>query len=77
MVPLRARRKTLLILAIAFLAAVAAAMLPDDPYQRWQLLDGTIQKNARWIYERTNFDPDPDRRGHPWPLPLGGGRRQP
>ncbi len=59
MVPLRARRKTLLILAIAFLAAVAASMLPDDPYQRWQLLDGTIQKNARWIYERTTFDPTP------------------
>jgi len=57
--PLRARRKTLLILAIAFLTAVAAAMLPDDPYQRWQLLDGTIQKNVRWIYERTNFDPTP------------------
>ncbi|HLX99438.1 MAG TPA: hypothetical protein VKR62_12125 [Roseiarcus sp.] len=59
MLQLNARRKTLLILGIAFLAAVAAALLPDDPYQRWQLLDGTIQKNARWIYERTNFDPTP------------------
>ena len=59
MLPLRARRKTFLILAIAFLVAVAAALLPDDPYQRWQLLDGTIQKNARWIYERANFDPAP------------------
>ena len=39
--------------------AVVAALLPDDPYQRWQLLDGTIQKNVRWIYERTNFDPTP------------------
>jgi hypothetical protein len=57
--PLRARRKTLTILAIALVAAVVAALLPDDPYQRWQLLDGTIQKNARWIYERTNFDPTP------------------
>jgi hypothetical protein len=56
---LRARRKTFAILAIAFLAAALAAALPDDPYQRWQLLDGTIQRNVRWIYERTNFDPTP------------------
>jgi hypothetical protein len=56
---LRARRKTFQILAIAFLAAAVAAMLPDDPYQRWQLLDGTIHKNARWIYERSNFDSTP------------------
>jgi hypothetical protein len=57
--PLSARRKTFTILAIAFLAAVVAALLPTDPYQRWQLLDGTIMKNVRWIYERTNFDPTP------------------
>jgi hypothetical protein len=56
---LRAGRKTFFILAIAFLSAVAAALLPDNPYQRWQLLDGTIEKNVRWIYERTNFDPTP------------------
>ena len=59
MLQLRAGRKTLFILAIAFLFAVAAALLPDNPYQRWQLLDGTIEKNVRWIYERTNFDPTP------------------
>jgi hypothetical protein len=56
---LRARRKTFQILALAFLTAVAAALLPDNSYQRWQLLDGTIHKNARWIYERTNFDSTP------------------
>jgi hypothetical protein len=56
---LRARRKTFTILAIASLVAAVAAMLPDDPYQRWQLLDGTIHKNARWIYERSNFDSTP------------------
>jgi hypothetical protein len=56
---LRACRKTFYILAFAFLTAVVAALLPDDPYQRWQLLDGTIHKNARWIYERTNFDSTP------------------
>lgn len=59
MLQLHARRKTFCILAIALLTAVVAALLPDDPYQRWQLLDGTIQKNVRWIYERTNFDPTP------------------
>lgn len=59
MPPLRARRKTFYILAVAFLAAAAAAILPDNAYQRWQALDGTIHKNARWIYERTNFDPTP------------------
>lgn len=59
MIALRARRKTLAILAIACLAATMAAALPDNPYQRWQLLDGTIQRNARWIYERTTFDPTP------------------
>ena len=59
MPPLRARRKAFYILAVAFLAAAVAAMLPDNSYQRWQLLDGTIHKNARWIYERTNFDPTP------------------
>lgn len=52
-------RATLAILAIALLSAIAAAMLPDIPYQRWQLLDGTIHKNARWIYERVHFDPAP------------------
>jgi hypothetical protein len=57
--PLRARRKTFSILAVAFLTAIAAALLPDNPYQRWQLLDGTIEKNISWIYERTNFDPTP------------------
>ena len=59
MVPLRAFRKTLFVLAVAFACAVGAGFLPDDPYQRWQLLDGTIHDNARWIYERSHFDPTP------------------
>jgi hypothetical protein len=59
MVPLRASRKVLFILAVAFACAVGAGFLPDDPYQRWQLLDGTIHSNARWIYERSHFDPKP------------------
>lgn len=47
------------ILGIALLAAVGACVLPENPYQRWQLLDGTIHKQARWIYERIHFDARP------------------
>jgi hypothetical protein len=50
-------RQTLLILAIAVGLAGLACVPPDDPYQRWRLLDGTIHANARWIYERIHFDP--------------------
>lgn len=59
MVPLRAFKKTMTILAAALGCAVVACLLPDNAYQRWQLLDGTIQSNARWIYERCRFDPTP------------------
>lgn len=52
-------RTALLILLVAFGCAVVSCLLPEDPYQRWQLLDGTIHANARWIYERTKFDPRP------------------
>lgn len=55
----RALRTALGVLLVALLAAVAAACLPDNPYQRWQLLDGTIHNRARWIYERIHFDPQP------------------
>lgn len=47
------------ILLIACGFAAAACVLPDEPYQRWQLLDGTIHDNARWFYERAHFDPRP------------------
>lgn len=59
MVPLRAFRKTLTILAAAAVCAVIASVLPDNPYQRWQLLGGTLHENSRWIYERCHFDPTP------------------
>jgi hypothetical protein len=52
-------RSLLAILAMAFLAATGASLLPDNPYERWQLLDGTIHRQARWIYERIHFDPRP------------------
>ena len=47
------------ILGLSVAMAVLACLLPEDPYQRWQLLDGTIHAHARWIYERTEFDPTP------------------
>jgi hypothetical protein len=47
------------ILGLSLVLAVLACLLPDNAYQRWQLLDGTIHANARWIYERTEFDPRP------------------
>ena len=40
-------------------ARSARASCRTNPYQRWQLLDGTIHANARWIYERIHFDPTP------------------
>ena len=52
-------RISLMILATALFCAIAAAFLPDDPYQRSQLLDGTIHRKSRWIYERVHFDPTP------------------
>ncbi|WP_010545410.1 hypothetical protein [Sphingomonas elodea] len=56
---LHAGRKTWLILAIALGFAVLASLLPENPYQRWQLLGGTIHARARWIYERVHEDPTP------------------
>jgi hypothetical protein len=47
------------ILATAILTAAIACALPDNAYQRWQLLDGTIHANLRWIYERCHYDPAP------------------
>ncbi len=47
------------ILGVALLAAVGAAALPDNPYQRWQLIENTLYANATWSYERIHFDPRP------------------
>ena len=55
----RAFRAVGLVLGTVVGAAVCAACLPDAPYERFQLLDNTIQRDSRWIYERTNFDPAP------------------
>ncbi|MHB8528241.1 MAG: hypothetical protein ACYC8V_01860 [Caulobacteraceae bacterium] len=47
------------ILAVVLGAAAIACVLPENPYQRWQLLGGTIHARTRWIYERCHFDPTP------------------
>jgi hypothetical protein len=58
---------------VAFLAAVAACFLPESPYERWQLLDGTIHSRARWIYERIHFDPTPIDVAFVGPSRVGAG----
>src|SRR5579862_88989 len=50
---------TAFVLVTAAALAVAATFLPDNPYQRFQQLDGTIYGNDRWSYERIHFDPRP------------------
>lgn len=52
-------RSGLAILATVILTGMAAAALPDNPYQRFSTLENTIQKRARWIYERIHYDPAP------------------
>lgn len=51
--------RTMFVLATAVALAVAATFLPDDPYERFQLLDSTIYYRARGYYERMHFDPKP------------------
>lgn len=57
--PLQAFRKTGAILGIGLAIAVGLCLLPENGYQRWRLLDGTIHARTRWIYERVHFDPQP------------------
>lgn len=68
-----ALRTSLAVLLVALLAAVAAALLPDNPHQRWQLLDGTIHRRARWIHDRIHHDPTPLDVVLVGPSRMGGG----
>jgi hypothetical protein len=47
------------ILLVGVLLAVGAACLPDNPYQRFQLLRGSLYQHLAWIYERIHYDPTP------------------
>ena len=51
--------RTFYVLVAAVLFAVAATFLPDNPYLRFQALDGTIYGWLRHDYERAHFDPRP------------------
>lgn len=73
MIKLHAFRKTVAILATAVGAAVIVCLLPENPYQRWQLLDGTIHARSSWIYERVHFDPTPIDVAFVGPSRVGAG----
>ncbi len=47
------------LLATAVGTGIAAAALPDNPYQRFQYAGGTINAGLRRTYERINDDPTP------------------
>lgn len=73
MTRLHALRKTIAILAVALASAAAVCLLPENPYQRWQLLDGTIHARTSWIYERVHFDPTPIDVAFVGPSRIGAG----
>jgi hypothetical protein len=46
--------------AAALALSGLACLLPDNPYQRWQLVaDDGLWRNLRWDYERIHFDNRP------------------
>lgn len=46
-------------LIVALALDIGVCLLPENDYQRWQLLHGTIFERLRWAYERIHFDPRP------------------
>jgi hypothetical protein len=46
-------------LCVALALDAAVCLLPENDYQRWRLVDGTIYDRLRWMYERMHFDPTP------------------
>jgi hypothetical protein len=45
-------------LGVALALNVAVCFLPENSYQRWQLVQGYFDR-PRWIYERIHYDPRP------------------
>jgi hypothetical protein len=45
-------------LVVALLLNVAVCLLPENSYQRWQLVESDYGR-LRWIYERIHYDPRP------------------
>jgi hypothetical protein len=52
-------RTILAALGLALALTAAVCLLPENAYQRWQLVDDTIYGQLRWMYERIHFDPKP------------------
>ncbi|MGO9421742.1 hypothetical protein [Roseiarcus sp.] len=46
-------------LAAALALCALACLLPDNPYQRWQLADRPLFDTLQWAYERIHFDDRP------------------
>ena len=44
-------------LGVALALDVAVCLLPENDYQRWQLVDGTLFEQLRWAYERIHLIP--------------------
>lgn len=57
--PSRLFIRALAIPVMAVVLAVLACFLPNDPYQRYQQLDGTSYQTVHWTYERIHYDPRP------------------
>jgi hypothetical protein len=46
-------------LGAALALGAATLLLPENTYQRWQLVEGTVFESLRWAYERIHFDSRP------------------
>ena len=46
-------------LGVALALNAAVCFLPENAYQRWELLDLSLNGRMRWIYERIHYDPRP------------------
>ncbi len=57
--PLSLRTFALIMLASVITGYAALAMLPHDPYIRYQSFKGTIFARLGWIYDRIHHDPAP------------------
>jgi hypothetical protein len=57
--PTRLFIRTVAIPLLAVVLAVLVCFLPNDPYQRYQQLDGTSYQTVHWAYERIHDDPTP------------------
>jgi hypothetical protein len=57
--PFRILRSLGASLFVALCLNILVCLLPDDPYQRWQLVGSTLFEPLRWSFERIHFDNRP------------------